>query len=180
MIGWLTRSSQPDPRDVFPIDNMPIETYGGRGTSAVGLMYKRMPALPAPGEKRRLAVKNGLDKNKEDFFRRILPILDSFDTIFNYTKNNTLEEKETLANWVKTLEALYRRLLSALEKEGLVGIESLGQHLDLSIHEVVETREAPGKPNHLILEEMVKGYRYGNRVLRDAKVVIVKNPAVED
>lgn len=103
MIGWLTRSSQPDPRDVFPIDNMPIETFGGKGASAVRLLYKKMPALPAPGETRRLAVKNGLDKNKEEFFRRILPILDSFDTIFNYTNNNRLEENETLTNWVKTL-----------------------------------------------------------------------------
>ena len=176
MIGWLTRSSQPDPRDVFPIDNMPIETYGGKGTSAVRLMYKKMPALPAPGETRRLAVKNGLDKNKEEFFRRILPILDSFDTIFNYTNNSNIEENETLTNWVKTLEALYRRLLSALEKEGLVGIESVGQRLDLSAHEVVETREAPGKTDQEIVEEVVKGYRYGNRVLRDAKVIIVKNP----
>lgn len=178
MIGWLARSNQPDPRNVFPIDNLPIETYGGKGTSAVQLMYKKTPALPAPGETRRLSVKSGLDKNKEEFFRRILPILDSFDTIFNYTKNSNIEENDTLTNWVKTLEALYRRLLSALEKEGLVRIESVGQRLNLSVHEVVETRETPDKSDQEIVEEMVKGYRYGNRVLRDAKVVVVKNPQV--
>ncbi len=180
MIGWLTRSTQLDPRDVFPIDNMPIETYGGKGTSAIRLMYKKTPALPAPGDTRRLAAKNGLDKNKEDFFRRILPILDSFDTIFNYAKNNHLESNETITNWVRTLESLYRRLFSALEKEGLVKIESQGRQLNLSVHEVVETREAPEKPDQLILEELLKGYQYGNRVLRDAKVVVVKNPRVED
>lgn len=174
MIGWLTRSTQTNPREAFPIENLPIETFGGRETSAVRLMYRKTPALPAPGTGA-AAVRNGIDKNKEDFFRRILPILDSFDAIFNYAKTSDLDGNETVKNWVNTLETLHRRLFSALEKEGLVAIESVGQKLDLSMHEVLDVRRDTDKPDKTIVEEVLRGYRFGNRILRDAKVIVARN-----
>jgi len=175
MIGWFRRRE--NPKEVFPIENLPLETLGQSGADALSLLYRK--------SKRALKTANGgriirrlvdLDKEKLDFFRKILPILDGFDSIFRYAQNQNIEKDEILSNWLKTLETLYRRLLSALEKEGLVAIESQGKPLDLSMQEVIETRETPGAPDNTVLEEVVKGYTYGNRVLRDSKVIVAKNP----
>ncbi|MBI1389178.1 MAG: nucleotide exchange factor GrpE [bacterium] len=175
MIRWLKRVAFSSPREAFPIDNLPIETYSETRTDALRLMYRQKKTPPAHDNVRAAGSGTELNKNKEDFFRRILPILDGFDNIFKYAHTSQTETNETVSNWLKTLETLYRRLLSALEKEGLVAVESEGRLLDLSIHEVIDARTAPDLPDRTILEEVVKGYRYGNRVLRDAKVIIAKN-----
>lgn len=171
MMGWFRGSI--DPKEAFPIDSFPLETLGEKTGDALALLYKKTPArnavagfLPAPVT---------VDRQKEDFFRRVLPILDGFDNIFRYAERINLEGNETLGNWLKTLETLYRRLQSALEKEGLLAIESKGAPLDLSMHEVVDIRDDPTVPNNIVVEELVKGYQFGRRVLRDAKVVVAKN-----
>lgn len=171
MMGWFRGSI--DPKEAFPIENFPLETLGEKKGDALALLYKKTPGknnvagfLPAPIT---------IDRQKEEFFRRILPILDGFDNIFRYAERINLDGNETLGNWLKTLETLYRRLQSALEKEGLLAIESKGASLDLSIHEVVDIREDPSAPNNTVVEELVKGYQFGRRVLRDAKVVVAKN-----
>jgi len=169
-MGWFQGSI--DPREAFPIENLPLETMGNKKGDALALLYNQpkennnsVGRLPAP---------INIDKQKEDFFRRVLPILDGFDNIFRYADQSNLDGDDTLSNWLKTLETLYRRLLSTLEKEGLVAIESKGLPLDFSIHEVIDTREDPDVSENTIVDEMVKGYQFGRRVLRDAKVIVAK------
>ncbi|MGC9327501.1 MAG: nucleotide exchange factor GrpE [Candidatus Hinthialibacter sp.] len=165
-----------DPKEAFPIENFPVETLGDKRGDALTLLYRRLAEKDKPAG--RLPAPINIDQNKEDFFHRILPILDGFDSIFRYTETVNIEGNETLAAWMKTLHTLYRRLLSALEKEGLEAIESVGAPLDLSIHEVVDTREDSAVPDNVVMEEIVKGYKYGRRVLRDAKVIVAKNPSM--
>ena len=175
MKGWSHNAD--DLRDTFPIENLPLEILGAKGSDALSLLYKKQkqPIANQPG--RRFSIRNaGFDKEKIAFFRKILPILDGFNSIFKYAQSQNIVEDEILSNWLNTLEKLYLRLLSALEKEGLAAIESVGKPLDLSNQEVVDVREVNDAPDNIILEEMVKGYTYGARVLRDAKVIVAKNP----
>ncbi len=166
--------SHADPKEIFPIENLPIEVYGDDTSDTLHLLYRRTGELD-PQKRRQLQRKHiNLDKEKEKFFRRILPILDGFDNIFRYAEQHNVEEDEKLSNWINTLEILYRRLLSALEKEGLVAIESVGKPLDLSCHEVIEVRDVPDVTENIVVEEIIRGYQYGNRILRDAKVIVAR------
>lgn len=173
MKGWLKPSA--DPKEVFPIEHLPNEVFGEGTVDALEVLYnakKKADNIPS-----RIFT---IDKKKEDFFSRILPILDGFDSIFKFAKVNSQEHNETLAHWLRTLEILYRRLLSTLEREGLVPIKSQGEMLDLSLHEVVNICETSDFPDNMILEELVKGYQFGRRVLRDAKVIVAKKPKKEE
>jgi len=172
-MGWFDKPE--DRREAFPIENLPVETYGENRGDALRLLYnKRRNDKNGDQNSNHLPKPIGLDPAKESFFRRILPILDGFDTVFRYAEHSDIQEDKKLANWIKTVESLYRRLLSALEKEGLVAVESSGNPLDLSHHEVLESREQPNMDDNIVVEEVVKGYRYGQKVLRDAKVVVSK------
>ncbi len=174
MSYWFQSSE--DPREVFPIENLPIETWGEENRDALTLLYQQKRLQQnLEGKAHPSLMQRGIDKEKEVFFKRALPILDGFDNIFKHANAQNIEGDEILANWLKTMETLYRRLQSALEKEGLVAIESIGKPLDLSKQEVVDTREVTNIPNNTVFDEIVKGYMYGNRVLRDAKVIVVKN-----
>ena len=56
-----------------------------------------------------------------------------------------------------------------LESNGVIAFDSIGQEVDADKHEVLS--QMPGKEGK-ILQEFEKGYMFGDRVLRHAKVVV--------
>ncbi|MEA3344215.1 MAG: nucleotide exchange factor GrpE [Patescibacteria group bacterium] len=88
------------------------------------------------------------------------------------------EEKipENLEN-DKSIEGFLRiktQILDVLKDEGLEEIESLGKDFDPNFHEAVELVEEQNQNSGTIAEEIKKGYIFNNRVIRPAKVKVVK------
>ncbi|MBI3953326.1 MAG: nucleotide exchange factor GrpE [Chloroflexi bacterium] len=79
-----------------------------------------------------------------------------------------------LFTWVEGLHLLERKLLAIFEAHGLQPIEAVGKPFDPSLHEAVSSREGA---EGMVLEELQKGYRLHDRVLRPALVVIGKAAA---
>jgi molecular chaperone GrpE len=106
-----------------------------------------------------------LDRAAERVVRELLPVLDSFDAAVN-AKPTTDGERQLLSGMINTRE----QLLKSLEQEGLEVLPSIGEAFDPEIHEPVG---APGGTNDLIVsEELRRGYRLRDRVLRPAMVVL--------
>lgn len=74
------------------------------------------------------------------------------------------------------IRLVHENLMKALGHHGLEVIEAAGRPFDPSIHEALmqqpSTEQAPGT----VLEEVAKGYRLGERVIRPSKVVVSKAP----
>ena len=66
------------------------------------------------------------------------------------------------------------QLLSTLKKFGLTVIESVGKEFDPSIHEACMVEEDEKVEVETVLQEFDKGYKLHDRVLRPAKVKVVK------
>jgi molecular chaperone GrpE len=61
---------------------------------------------------------------------------------------------------------------------GVEPIKSVGEHFDPLFHEAVSTEERSDVPHNTISEEMLRGYRIGNRVIRHSLVkVTLGDPA---
>ncbi len=99
----------------------------------------------------------------EKFVVKLLPILDNL-----YLAQKHLSD-DGLAQVIKQFEEF-------LKKEGIEPIETIGKQFDPNFHEVVE--EVSGHPmsteSGMVVEEMQKGYKLGEKVLRPAKVIINK------
>ena len=52
-----------------------------------------------------------------------------------------------------------------------------GEILDTELHDALMTRSEDGKAEYEILEVFEKGYRYKDRVIRHAKVVVNQTPS---
>ena len=52
-----------------------------------------------------------------------------------------------------------------------------GEILDTELHDALMTRSEDGKAENEILEVFEKGYRYKDRVIRHAKVVVNQTPS---
>lgn len=99
----------------------------------------------------------------------ILPALDNFERATNVEL--TTEEGKNLLQGMKMV---YQQLLTAIKAEGVEVIESLGKQFDPHMHEAIMQADKTDVPSNEIVEELQKGYKLKDRVIRPAMVKVNK------
>ncbi|MFA4998823.1 MAG: nucleotide exchange factor GrpE [Candidatus Paceibacterota bacterium] len=105
----------------------------------------------------------------EEIVLRFLPILDNFEVAEGKIPDNLKKDEN-----VKGLMQIKNQLQDFLKSQGLEEVKSLGEKFDPNLHEVAEEIEEKGKESGIIVEEIQKGYKIGGRLLRPAKVKVIK------
>jgi molecular chaperone GrpE len=72
------------------------------------------------------------------------------------------------------VELIYRQLQDALQKIGVQPIASVGQVFDPRVHEAIEMVDTAEVPDHHVLGELQRGYKYKERLLRPAMVRVAR------
>jgi len=108
----------------------------------------------------------------EDLIKDLLIVLDSFDISLNSSKGEQLNASEKRI--VQGLALIKSQLEDVLRKKGVEAIETKNQRFNPEFHEVVEEVAAEGEEG-TIVEEVVRGYCLNGRVIRPAKVKIIKH-----
>jgi molecular chaperone GrpE len=106
----------------------------------------------------------------EDLIRKVLAIADDFDLAIEHVP------PEIASNpWVSGVVAIDRKLRSLLESEGVTRIDaSEGRRFDPREHEAIAQVPAPGRRDGEIVEEIRRGYRLRDRVIRPALVAVAQ------
>ncbi len=114
---------------------------------------------------------------RECFIRSLLPALDNFDQA-----RVSLDKEMTADTMRKGIELLHHHLLDILKSHGVEAIDSIGKPFDPSLHQAVMQKEVPQQNDGIVLEEYQKCYKFGDRVIRPARVVVNKlsAPPAED
>ncbi|WP_301109636.1 nucleotide exchange factor GrpE [Sporosarcina sp.] len=95
----------------------------------------------------------------------VLPVLDNFERALS------VEVKEAESQSILTgMDMVYRSLVEALKSEGLEEIEAKDQEFDPNFHQAVMTGNDETKESGIVLEELQKGYKLKERVLRPSMV----------
>ncbi|SER80204.1 nucleotide exchange factor GrpE [Salisediminibacterium halotolerans] len=97
----------------------------------------------------------------------LLPAIDNFERAMMITP-----EAEETQSLLKGVQMVYNQLLEALEKEGVTPIASVGEPFDPHYHQAVMQEESAEYDSNIVIEEMQKGYRLNDRVLRPAMVKV--------
>ncbi|WP_342598436.1 nucleotide exchange factor GrpE [Psychrobacillus sp. FSL H8-0483] len=97
----------------------------------------------------------------------ILPVLDNLERAL--AVEATTAEAVSLT---KGVEMVYRSLLSAISKEGLEPIEAEGVPFDPNFHQAVMQEKDDSKESGIVLQELQKGYKLKDRVLRPTMVKV--------
>lgn len=104
-----------------------------------------------------------------DTIKGLLPVLDSFERAMHASAG----EKSELRSGV---ELIHKQLLDALTKLGLRPIPAKGEPFDPHLHEAVEMVDTSEAEDHQIVEELQRGYKLKDRLLRPAMVKVARNP----
>ena len=98
--------------------------------------------------------------------------LDNLDNALRYTDNLSSE----LKTWAQGFKMIAAQFAAVLDNHGIVPFDSLGKKFDPHFHEAVETIETGEHEDGTIIEEIQKGYRHGDRILRVSKVRVYQKP----
>ena len=103
----------------------------------------------------------------ERLVRELLPVLDDLERALEAAERH---EEVTLVEGVKLVEQSLRK---ALEKEGLVEIETAGS-FDPHVHDALLTQPSDQAETGTVLEVVQRGYRLGDKVVRPARVIVAE------
>jgi molecular chaperone GrpE len=98
--------------------------------------------------------------------KELLPVLDDLERAL------AAAEEHEEAQLEEGVRLVHRSLAAALQKEGLVEIETNGA-FDPNVHEALLSQPDDEKESGDILDVIQKGYRIGDRVVRPARVIVV-------
>ncbi len=101
-----------------------------------------------------------------DLIRALLPTLDGLERALAHRESGVAEK------YYEGLELIHRQLLGVLRHAGLSPIETAGKSFDPHLHQAVETVESPEHRDQEIVEELQRGYKLRQRLLRPAIVKI--------
>jgi len=101
----------------------------------------------------------------------LLPILDDLERAFA-----SVPPRLAKLGWVDGIRLIERKLRTSLEAQGLSQIKALGEPFDPHLHEAV--RQDKGKEG-MVIEEVQKGYKLNDKLLRPSKVVVGNGEGVE-
>ena len=104
-----------------------------------------------------------------DAVKALLPILDSFERAL---QTGSAERSEFRSG----VELIYKQLQDALLKLGLRTIPARGELFDPHLHEAIEMVDTTEAADHQILEELQRGYKLKDRLLRPSMVRVARNP----
>ncbi|WP_067837087.1 nucleotide exchange factor GrpE [Amphibacillus sediminis] len=108
-----------------------------------------------------------LKYKSQSLVTELLPVVDNFERALQ-----TKPDSEQAQSFVEGIEMVYRQLQTALEKEGVEVIETVGQPFDPNVHQAVLQVEDDSYESNTVVEEMQKGYRLKDRVIRPAMVKV--------
>ncbi len=98
--------------------------------------------------------------------------IDHFEQALEFAKNSSDEVK----NWAVGFEMILLQFKQVLSNQGISEYSSLGNIFDPHLHEAVEIETTDKQPPGTILQEFVRGYKMGDRMIRPAKVKVAKAP----
>lgn len=98
----------------------------------------------------------------------LLPILDDFERALGAPEAASPEA------YRQGVDLIYRQLIDFLAKRGVTPIETVGTPFDPNVHEAVTYEERPGHADGEVVEEVRRGYKHGDRLLRPAMVKVAK------
>jgi molecular chaperone GrpE len=104
---------------------------------------------------------------KRDVILSLLEVLDGFDRALRHIG----DAPSAMAQGV---QAIHRNLLGVLERHGVTRFDSLGEPFDPRFHDAIGTVDSDEVESGTVADELQRGYRWGDEVLRPARVRVAQ------
>jgi molecular chaperone GrpE len=98
----------------------------------------------------------------------LLPIIDNLERALEVSAGSGGD------SYRQGVELIYRQMLELLRRRGVTPLDSVGTDFDPQVHQAVAHEVSPDHREGEVMEELRRGYKLGDRLLRPAMVKVAK------
>lgn len=110
---------------------------------------------------------NAMKFMMQSFIEQLLPVVDNFERSLA-----VVEPSDEIKNFLKGYEMIYNQLMEVLKSQGVEVIKTEGEEFDPNFHQAVMTVKDDNFEANMIVEELQKGYKLKDRVIRASLVKV--------
>ncbi len=110
----------------------------------------------------------------EGLILSLLPILNDF-----VRSLKAGSDKKDYDSFYKGVELIQNKFARVLEMQGLAPFDSVGKPFDVEYHDALLQIPKDDVPPHTVIEEVERGYKLNDKVLKHAKVIVSMSPSIE-
>jgi molecular chaperone GrpE len=115
-----------------------------------------------------------------DVARKLLPVVDNLARALEHERSVESTESEEFRHFLHGVQLISKQLNDVFESLGIQPIASVGERFDPHIHEAVVTEPSDEYEPDTVTEELARGYRIGDRLLRPAMVKVAARRADDE
>jgi molecular chaperone GrpE len=105
---------------------------------------------------------------------QLLPVVDNLQRALDAEATVQAGESEEFRHFLHGIELIGKQLKNLLEGFGVQPVETVGQPFDPHVHEAIAIEASDEFASDVVMEEIVRGYRLGDKLLRPAMVKVAK------
>ena len=109
----------------------------------------------------------------ESLLERLIPMLDNFEMALTAANAPNTSVRSLQAG----ISMVHQQLKSAMAEAGLDEVDATGKPFDPNLHEAISQQESAEAPEGQVVQQVRKGYKLRDRLLRPASVIVAKKPA---
>jgi molecular chaperone GrpE len=109
----------------------------------------------------------------EGLLEKLVPVLDNFDAALTAAQTTSGDSSQSLQTGVAMI---FQQLKNALTEAGLEEVNAAGQKFDPNWHEAVSQKETDEVPEGQVVQQLRKGYKLRDRLVRPSTVIVAKKP----
>jgi molecular chaperone GrpE len=111
--------------------------------------------------------------------RKLLPVVDNLARALDAERSVEASESNEFRHFLNGVELIGKQLAEVLESFGVEPIAAVGERFDPHVHEAVVTEPSAEHEPDTVLEELARGYRIGDRLLRPSMVKVAAQKSDE-
>jgi len=110
----------------------------------------------------------------ESLLQKLIPVLDNFEAAQVAAQNGAADALQSLQAGIAMM---HQQLKGVLADAGLEEVDAAGKPFDPNLHEAISQQEGTDTPEGHVFQQLRKGYKLRDRLLRPATVVVAQPPA---
>jgi len=124
--------------------------------------------------RKRLERERGETHNRivAELARKLLPVVDNLGRALDAERTMEAQESKEFRHFLHGIELINKQLNEVFESLGITPIASVGEPFDPHVHEAVVTEPSDEYEPDTVTEEIARGYRIGDKLLRPSMVKV--------
>ncbi len=103
---------------------------------------------------------------------KLLPVLDNLKRALDVEANVESTESDEFRHFLSGVDLIFKQLAGVLEALGMKPITAVGARFDPHIHEAVVSESTDEYEPDTVMQEIIRGYRLGDKLIRPALVKV--------